>query len=721
MRGSIVAEVALEARFTSTLTGLLLLAACSSTEHSGSLGRAGAGGGGEAPVTRGGTASDAGAAAGGASSGAGGSAAAGIGPVFGGADCPPAVGLSATAALTNVNGSVDGGDVRITFDPTAGAKDYRVYVLPRAGDVSGDSVKGATYRCAGNYAVPFPAEEDNKMPENPGVRTRVASKVQGFDRSLADATLGYVFTTPGVDRVPVYALGAPDLKADNIDCYFMRWPESRVKTYTASETERTDLLAKHWRDDGIAFYAPKSGASGTQPVSLLIDRKTENPAPFYLVPGAEYDARQAQGLEVTAAFPVYADAVDGAQPLMRVYYEHACARGHDELAVGQARFEKAFHQGASPVTELHYSGLVEPTTLVVEALDASCPFQGIVAPASRPARIDPFMGFDVDYPAFQTPADLAQASATGEVFINGQGSDTQPHAVARACVQVAPAKAPEIDWQYAGEPQTFSEPLQKGFQIWELESPIFNVQYHTVATDEFTIGNMLGELWATYGDWAADTNGKLRITPKTRATLAADAFVHATMEVDIVSTQRRYPQLLISDQDWPVQDHLVNGTTVLVQTFGGITMPIEAQIQFCDHRTWDVNNQCPMYDLERLGEGDARFLSPRPELNGFSGVDRTMRFDVYVSTRRAYLLTNGQPYACVDLPTDKLAAGTATVTFGDVLYHSGADLEAWYPFHLAKLHNVTSRHFSNLAFSSKVAAPTWDEARIPCVPASNLK
>jgi hypothetical protein len=56
-----------------------------------------------------------------------------------------------------------------------------------------------------------------------------------------------------------------------------------------------------------------------------------------------------------------------------------------------------------------------------------------------------------------------------------------------------------------------------------------------------------------------------------------------------------------------------------------------------------------------------------------------------------------------------------------VLYHSGADLEAWYPFHLAKLHNVTSRHYSNLAFSSNVPAPIWDESRIPCVAASGLK
>jgi hypothetical protein len=710
----------MRARSIFSVTLLLLLCACSSTGHN--PGTPGSGGNAGSSEAAGGSQSPAGTSAGGVtSSGAGGSAVAGSGPSFVGADCPSELGFSAAAPLSNVKGVVDGATVRITFDPLAGARDYRVFVLPKAGDVAGDSVKGATYRCAGNYAVPFPAEDDSKMPENPGVRTRVASVVQDFARTLADATLGYVFTTPADDRMPVYALGDSDLKADNVDCYFMRWPESRVKKYTTSEAERTSLLAKHWRDDGTAFYVPKVGADGIKPVYLALDSKGQSPAPLYVTDGAEHDERAAKGLDVAPAFSIYAKAPPGSEPLMRVYYEQACARGHDELAVGQARFEKAFHQGASPVAELHYSGLGEETTLVVEALDASCPFRGIVAPSSRVARSDSFKGFNIDYPAFQTPEELAKAAATAEVFINGQGAEATPHTMGRACLKLAPSKPTEMDWRYDGAPETFSDPVQKGFQIWELESPTFNVQYHTVATDEFTIGGMFGEMWATYGDWAADTNGKLRFTPKTRASLANDTFVHASMEVDTVSTQRRYPQLLVSDQDFPVQDNLVKGSTVLIQTFGGITMPIEGQIQFCDHRTWDVNNQCPMYDLYKLGDGAQRFLSPHPEINGLSGVDRTVRFDAYVSTSRAYLLTNGQPYGCVDLPAGKLSAGSATVTFGDVLYHSSADLEAWYPFHLAKMHNVTSRHFSNLAFSSHVAAPVWDEARMPCVPASGLK
>jgi hypothetical protein len=79
------------------------------------------------------------------------------------------------------------------------------------------------------------------------------------------------------------------------------------------------------------------------------------------------------------------------------------------------------------------------------------------------------------------------------------------------------------------------------------------------------------------------------------------------------------------------------------------------------------------------------------------------------------------PYGCVDLPAGKIAAGPATVTFGDVLYHSGVDLADWYPYHRTHMQTETSRHFSNLGFSSNAPAPQWNEMRIPCVAADKMK
>ena len=642
-------------------------------------------------------------------------------PTEGGA-CPSDLGLSSTDALVNLVGEVHGDTVKIKFEPHDKAVDYRVYALPKAGDVSGDAIKGATFRCAGDYEVPKPKVDDGPDIQSGAFRTRVVSEVDGFARTLDGATLGYVATTPADDRVPVYALGDSGADADNVDCYHMRWPESRVKVYTTSADERTKLLDAHYRDDGIAFYAPKSTGAGTHAIYAGING---DKASLYVAPGAEYEQRKGKGVPFTAAFSAYDASAAGLKPLMRVFYEASCGRSHDELVAGAARFEKAYHQGSQPIPLLHYSGLGSAgaeTTLVVEALDALCPFQGVLSPIARPAQTDT----GVTYPPFVTADAMRAGSAAGELFLGGQGDPkSKPHAIARGCIKVTATKPEPMDFRYDGHPETFTEAKSTTFQTWETSSPTFDVKLHATATNEWGIGGMFGELRTTFADWAADTGGKIRMTPKTGATLSADSFVHVTMEVDIVSTDRRYPQILISDQPVPVQDNLAKGATVIVQTRLGVSSPINAEIQFCDHRTWDVNDQCPLWDLFKLGDGDG-FLSPRPELNGSAGLDQTVMFDVWASTSRVYLRIDGEQYGCVDLPPGKLPAGKATVTFGDVLYHSavdfvpGVEIDHWYPFHETRLHNETTRHFSNLAFSSKTPTPAWDEKRTPCVPAAKL-
>lgn len=716
-------------RFILTSSLLLTLAACSSSDGDkndsptgGTGSSTGGSGGGDSGNTGGSSSPSAGKSGGGGKpSGNGGSSGGGhTGPMFAGAECPTDLGLPDAYALSNVKGVIEGANARITFDPQGDAVDYRVYALPSS-KVKGDTIDGAVYRCAGDYEVPAPAIEDATDPASPGFRTRVSSSVAGYDRKEAEATLGYVYTTPADDRIPVYALGDPNLKADNAACYYMRWPESRVKKYTTSESERSDLLGKRWRDDGIVFYVPKPGADGTAKVYAAPQKEDDFSSVFYVTDGAEHDKRAADGLKLTEAFSVYKDSKDGAEPLRRVYYQQTCGRSHDELVAGMARFNKAYQQGSTPVPELHFSGITDEMTLVVEALDQKCPYQGALAPTSHPAHVEPFGSDMLDYPAFQTPDELMKAWPSGELFINGQGDDTKPKAISRACLKVKPEAAPDLDFFYDGTPEDFSAATNTGYQTYETETPTFNVQFTSVETESWSIGSLFGELWATYSDKAADTNGKLRITPKQRATLADDKFVHATMEVDTVSSQRRYPQLIVSNAEWPVQDNLATSGTAIVQVFGGVTEATEVQIEFCDHRTWDVNNQCPKLPLYTLKDAGGDFLAPAPEINGFQGTDRTVRFDVYVSTGRIYVLTNNQPYGCAELPAGKLDAGSATVTFGDVLYHSAVDLEKWYPFHVDKMQIYTSRHFSNLGFSSNVDAPSWDETRLPCVAASELK
>jgi hypothetical protein len=164
-----------------------------------------------------------------------------------------------------------------------------------------------------------------------------------------------------------------------------------------------------------------------------------------------------------------------------------------------------------------------------------------------------------------------------------------------------------------------------------------------------------------------------------------------------------------------VQVHLAAGNTVLFQTFGDWPNRYEAQV--CDHKTWDVNDQCPRFDFyHQTAPSDPNTvtgLAPNVEVGELAGVDRSSHLEVYVSTKRAYLFLDGQPYGCANLPASGVPSGAVTVTYGDVLYHSDAD--DLFDFHTRKLHYETRRHYDNLGFKSHTALPTaWDETRLPC-------
>ena len=83
------------------------------------------------------------------------------------------------------------------------------------------------------------------------------------------------------------------------------------------------------------------------------------------------------------------------------------------------------------------------------------------------------------------------------------------------------------------------------------------------------------------------------------------------------------------------------------------------------------------------------------------------------------MLLDGQRVACGQLPAGKMPAGPVTVTFGDVLYHSGIDVPSPpYVFHNKHMHTETRRHFDEIGFKSGVPAPAWDEKNIPCAAAT---
>jgi hypothetical protein len=628
--------------------------------------------------------------------------------------------LPALPKMTNVNAAATDDNVHIAFDPVDGARDYRVYALPDDKDISSDgsghvTIKNAIYRCAGDRQAPLTNQDNAKPVQGLSFNTLVdGAKVDGYTRTLPEATLGYVYTSPGAGRVPVYALGDSAANADN-ECDFLgiwaRWGESRSKKYTTSESERTMLLSQNWRDDGIAFYVPAAAGAGTR--SVYTNTKVDNiwVTRYYYVDGAEATMRG----KGETAFQVLTTAAADTQPLMRVFYQNTCGRSHDELTVGKARFDRARIQGdEQPVFNLHWAGITGPTTLVVEALADGCPYQGFFGAQSEPAR-------DV-YPAWLTLDQLHAASPSGEVYINGQhDAGVNPKPIARSFIQIAPGPKPDLEW-FAG----FSDATQMGtlkdtpcgamncWQQFRRVSDTMDLSFMFVETDRWAFAPILGELWVNFGDVGADVNGKFRLTPSKKATLSADTFLYTTMTVDTFSTGRRYPQMIISDQDVPVQLTMEKGHAIVVQTFGG--WPNVYEVQNCDHQYWDVNNQCPHFDLRHVYDPTdntkVTALNPIPEIAEHSGLDRASKLEAYTSSKRVYLLLDGQPAGCANLPSSTVPNGPVTVTFGDVLYHSGVDLT--FAYTKKALQVSTRRHFDNMGFKSGVPAPMWDEKRFPC-------
>ncbi|MBC8072957.1 MAG: hypothetical protein IAG13_31835 [Deltaproteobacteria bacterium] len=582
----------------------------------------------------------------------------------------------------------------------------------------------AIYRCAGDRAGLYMLEdivspEDGWNDNAAGGVTILHNDVAGFVRADDNATLGWVYPEAGDDRLPVFVLGSPDPAGEGgPGCGRPAFQSTRPKRYTTDETVQGELVAAGWRDDGIAFWVPAAASDATAPV---YEGDFGDAMTLRWVDGPEADVRGAG----TTIFHALREQSDGALPLMRVHVAPYCSRAHDELVAGTARFAKVRSEGDQPLTAVRWSGITEDTVLVVEALDHGCPYQGNLSPQHRDAFEEVFGEYTLEYEAYSTLDDMRAASPTGEVFVNGQ-SDEQvlPKAIARSFVHVSPS-LPTMDF-HATFPASedlrasFGEPTGNEYGL-HFVSPEYQVSSY--ANSNVFFGTMLGELWFAYNDIAADVNGKVRITPNQRGEIAADTFLHVTTEIDVVSTDRRYPQILISDQEAPVQDNLAAGTTIIVQPKD--LTPTHLQVQICDHRTWDVNDQCPR--LPTFVQG----VAPPVGLPGErSGTDNAIGIDIYLSSSRLYMLLDGAPYACVDLPATSFEdgaiyappTGSVSVTWGDVLYHSGVDFGSGggpitgnsYLFHRTHMQKTTRRHFDNLGFSSGVAAPEWDETRYPC-------
>ncbi|HEY2731958.1 MAG TPA: hypothetical protein VGK52_18580 [Polyangia bacterium] len=682
-------------------------------------------------------------------------------PCAAGTTCVPEL-----PTIQNVKVTTRGDTATIEFEPIAGALDYRIYPEPAAGDwligASGEvGVKNGIYRCAGDRV--FQAREADTANLFDCSLAGCDNARHDYVRTKEEATLGYVFLTPGTDRMPVYRVADPAGGGGfrNADWVVPLYAEANSAEYVIDPATRDMLLAKGWRDDGIVFYAPaQTTASATKTVYRIkyapgADWQGDNVV-FFFTDGPEHDARAAQPAkdigDLGPRFKILATQEAGSVALHRVTYPGS----FDVLAAGDARFDQVLHQGVRPVWSLTWPGVKQKTRFIIEALDAGCPFPGgYIAATHAAADIDRTSGMPFNQPSLTL--DEARLSS-GEVFVNGQhDAANRPKPVARAYVDVTPEPQPAMDFLATFDDGAPWEPFTK----WK-DNNAFIFRNSTWAidtsgcTDNFTFGPVLGQFVLGFADGGSSCN--VSMTPRKVPTkVAADTYLHVRMASDIPSTGRRYPQILITTvplmddppanagniDDVPVHNRLGNfpyevagadmklgtaddvpatgGQSIVVQPFGGYQ---ETQIEYCDARGWGVSQQCNRANVYGFHAGDyqdtwKQAWTPVPVQGDVAGYDRPVQWDVYTTTSRVYVFMDGKPSACAVLPAGRMPAGPVTVAYRAVIYHCGIDETVTpvdtghqYEHNYSQCHS--DRHMDDFGIELAVPAPTWDETLLPC-------
>ncbi|HMI89880.1 MAG TPA: hypothetical protein VK509_00890, partial [Polyangiales bacterium] len=623
----------------------------------------------------------------------------------------------------------------IEFTNVPAAADYRVYPMPEPSALGTDgegrqTIRDAIYRCAGQRTV-----ADREQEYGAAYAGSLVAADNGYARKEREAILGHVFLQPGPGRVPVYRLADPNGNGGYFNAEWIPplYEEANSAEYVIAAERRAELLRLGFRDDGIAFYAPARGDRTVYRIEYTPDDHQGTRVSFYFTEGAEHDARtsgdQSRVLDLGARFSVLAAPASGSVPLHRVTYRSGST--FDVLAAGPAAYQRVLHQGG-PVTSLTWSGLSEPTTLVIEALDVGCPFPG--------AYLGAFAAEPEDATDHRTDTlDGLRSPETGEVFVNGQHAESnRPAAIARSLVEVAPQQRPALDFE-----ATFSDPDElAAMERHEDDNAIvFRNPRWSVETSHcgegLSFGAVLGQLFLGL------PRCRISVVPRGFSPrISATSFLHVRMASDLPSTGRRYPQLLITTAqsreasevttalELPIHERL--GPAVASQLPGPESSIIvqthfsyhEAQIQFCGHRGWGTTAFCPRANLYgfNAGEPEMRWTGERwlpvPVVGDRVGFDRPVQLDVYASTERVYLFIDDQPTGCAILPAGEMPTGDVSVAFGAVIDEPEKDEiirgEPGRKFEreLSLLHS--DRRMDDFGIDLDVPAPAWDESVLPC-------
>ncbi|HEY2367942.1 MAG TPA: hypothetical protein VGH87_16205, partial [Polyangiaceae bacterium] len=387
--------------------------------------------------------------------------------------------------------------------------------------------------------------------------------------------------------------------------------------------------------------------------------------------------------------------------------------------------------------QVEVTGLTGPTRVVVEAIDATCPYVGTIAAAHADvATVD---NVEIDAPAqgtFSVVTEDEVRKGYGSLVLNGHGSNAQspgraaaditPKVLARTTLKVTPlgtsnppTKTFFDDFQNEDQPVLVGS-LPDGNGRTQLGKLYQNSKYsfytYDAAESQFSFSR--GQMHFALADWAQDVMSSNIAYPKKPVSLSDSDYLHVTYEVASDATSRRYWELLLCGSDASGQtmgsDGKLMGNIIQTPFFmddDGLNPSVEGWncLQVFARQGWPFalgpDNSFPQSELRvmvnksgNLGRSSVVNVSPAqftdsnigppswfrmqdasgkltgPILDDQQLVAPRTKFDVYVSRGRVVMYVNGEQRICNNLGTaGKLTMAEGALGFGQVLYHSAAE------------------------------------------------
>lgn len=386
----------------------------------------------------------------------------------------------------------------------------------------------------------------------------------------------------------------------------------------------------------------------------------------------------------------------------------------------------------TPARRLEVTGLSEGDRVVVEAIDTTCPFPGVVGAVATQVPVTNGALSAADRVPFSIYTEEDVRERYGSLIVNGHrpgptlgapADDRAPRVLARTTLRVALEDGPPRTSDFfTSFDDDADQPVYVGALPPHGRAPKAG-QLHE--TSELTLTTYAeehtqffvdrGQLHVLLADWVQDVFASAVAYPKRTAVMDDDDYVHVTFEVPSNATARRYWWLSLCGASQPGQtldeDGRLLGNIIQTPFFyqdDGKNPSVEKWSCFQLFPRDGLPTPLPptgrrpesdlrvMVNVPNAGERDSvRNVSPRqypggtapgwyrqmdasgglvaPILDDQLYVSQKTRYDVYLRRDRVIVYVDGEQRLCNDFPSTPLQMAEAAVGFGQVLYHSAAE------------------------------------------------